>query len=348
MTTYMLATPNEDAALKALLRENAVPSWVSMSIEREPSYFAGCNRFGRDWAVIACDEDGNPVGMYACAEQSVYCNGSPNEIGYIGALRVNHGYRNRIRILRDGFSSIPRFSQLKPPRFWYTAIASDNERARRVLTANLPGMPKYHYINDLMTIAIASSRQKRHGLWRPIRVEEMDSVISYYNGHAQQYQFAPALDPKSLLQTGARFFVFEQNGKISGTMALWNQQPYKQIVAKAYRSPLQQLLPLYNTYALLSRRVPLPSLNRPLDQTYQAFLAITPNSESDLVRVMEDALSLCPTSVMTLGLHASNPWLRVLTRYFKPLTYRTGIYTVSYDDNVLLDGRPAQPEVAVL
>ena len=36
MTTYALATPADDAVLRALLRDNAMPAWVTMTLQREP------------------------------------------------------------------------------------------------------------------------------------------------------------------------------------------------------------------------------------------------------------------------------------------------------------------------
>jgi len=53
MITYSLATPADDAALRRLLGDNPMPAWVSMAMTREPSFFAGNNHFGLDWAVIA-------------------------------------------------------------------------------------------------------------------------------------------------------------------------------------------------------------------------------------------------------------------------------------------------------
>jgi len=53
MTAFRLATAVDDDRLRRLLRDNGMPGWVEMSIEREPSYFAGHDWFGRDRAVLA-------------------------------------------------------------------------------------------------------------------------------------------------------------------------------------------------------------------------------------------------------------------------------------------------------
>lgn len=347
MTTYALATHHDDAVLRALLRDNAMPSWVTMTVAREPSFFAGTNRFGRDWAVIA-RQDGAPVGMYACSEQQVHLNGTPTELGYMGALRVKPSYRNRLRILRDGYASVRAFSPPRASQFWYTAIASENLVARRILEANLRGMPLYWATNDLVTMALPRARGHRRFLWHPVQPDELGRLCSFYNRHSNQYQFSPVLTPEIAAKTGASFFVVERHGALSACMALWNQQSYKQVVACAYRRPLGALLPIYNAYARLARKVTLPQVGQALDQTHLAFLAVSPPLDQDIAALVEDALAINSTAALTLGLHAQHPWLASLIRAYRPTTYRTHIYGVNFDTLATLDGRPAQPEVAVL
>ena len=347
MRTYELASPADDETIRALLGENAMPSWAAMSMEREPSYFAGSNRFGRDWAVVARDGE-IPIGMYACSEQNVHLNGVPVELGYLGALRVSPGYRHRFRILREGYASIREHGRSIGPALWYTAISQGNAPARRMLEANLPGMPRYRYVNDLVTLALPRARGRRLSLWRKMGQDEAGELCAFYNRYASRYQFSPALTPEIVRKTGAPFFVALREGDLIACMALWNQQEYKQIVARGYRRPLSALVPIYNAYAQITRRVPLPRVGHALDQTSLAFLAVASPHEDGVVELLRDALALCPSTVMTLGLHAGHAWHGSLSRAFGPLTYATRLYTVSFEGMIELDGRPAQPEVAVL
>src|SRR5688572_3500755 len=107
MTSLRLATRDDDALLRRLMRDNGMPSWVEMAVEREPSYFAAHDWHGRDWAVIA--EDGaDVVGMYSAAIAPLLVNGRPQTVGYLGGLRVEPNQRHRIRHLRQGYASIRR------------------------------------------------------------------------------------------------------------------------------------------------------------------------------------------------------------------------------------------------
>lgn len=348
MTTFALAKSQDDQELRMLLQTNAMPSWVNMKITREPSYFAGMHRFGKDWAVIA-RQKGVPVGMYACSEHPVHINGNPTEIGYLHSLRIMPLFRGRIGILKGGFAALRSFTLSKNATVWYTAIASENRIARRLLEANLQRMPRYIGLNDFITFALScTSRYRPKAYWNRVVPTDLNQLCSFYNYHARHYQLAPFLTQENALRSGATFYSVVRAGKIQASMALWNQQSYKQIVASTYRPPLQTLRPLYNLYARLRGKIALPPAGGVLDQTFLAFFAVAPSLEQQLPSLLKDACSLCQSKVLTFGLHAHNPLTTILYRHCRPTMYRTRIYAVTFDDQILMDERPAQPEAALL
>ncbi len=80
------------------------------------------------------------------------------------------------------------------------------------------------------------------------------------------------------------FFVRTVEGRIDSCMALWNQQAYKQVVARAYRQPLEAVLPLYNFWARLTKQIALPALNQQFKQSYLAFFASHTRTPRSLCR----------------------------------------------------------------
>lgn len=348
MIRFAAATPGDDAELRALLRENSMASWVTMAVEREPAFFAGMDRFGRDHAVIARDA-GRAVGMYVRSVHPVHLNGQPARIGYLGGLRIDAGYRRRVRALREGFAAAFRADQDAGVGFYYTCIASENRAARRLLEANLNGLPRYVEAGEVVALVMPRVRGKKLGHWQPMRQDEGDAVCALHNAIAASRQFSPALDPMTLSTTGADFFVCrDAAGEPVACMALWNQNAYKQVVARAYRQPLAALRPLYNLVAAARRRVTLPRPGNAVDQTYLAFLAADAKRAPPLPELVADALSLCSTAVLTMGISARAPELRDITARFRPASYTMTVYTVAYGEPPDLDGRPVQPEVAVL
>jgi hypothetical protein len=175
----------------------------------------------------------------------------------------------------------------------------------------------------------------------------MGAVCRFHGRRAARFQFSPRLSPEAAVRSGARFFVHEGEGTTVASMALWNQQDHKQIVARGYRPPLGSLLPLYNFQARLRRTVQLPQVGGPLDQTFLAFLA-APALPDLMAELVADALARCPTPVLAMGLYAEHPCLPRLLQEFRPLTYRTRIYAVDFGEALVLDGRPVWPEPAIL
>jgi hypothetical protein len=144
-----------------------------------------------------------------------------------------------------------------------------------------------------------------------------------------------------------QFFICEIQGDIHGTAALWDQRGFKQIVARRYRAPLGAVKPLYNVFANLSRRVPLPREGHALDQTSIAFLALSNVALDNGAYVLRDLLTRCNTAVASLGVHAAHPLVPILKK-LKPISYPAGVYAVSFDGPHPPNGRPAQPEAALL
>jgi hypothetical protein len=354
VTTFRVATAADDAVVRALLRETAMPSWADMAIEREPSFF-GPN----DWAVIA-EDDGDVIGIYTASVLPAHVDGSPSRLGYLGGLRVRVPHRRRIRFLREGYASVPALARENVP-WWFTTIGAENIVARRLLEAGVRGLPEYHFRGEYETFALPAARGRRRGIWR--RATNVADVVAFHNGQATRFQCSPVLDEEMVRRIGVEnFFVCDgqvssraQRGiprrrgflaplgmtPICGVAALWDQRAFKQIVARRYRHPAW--IAPYNAYAKLFRRIPLPREGGALDHTFIAFFAM----DSPSVAAFEDLLSYCETPVATIGMHAENP-LRDVVKRFKPMSTRSRVYAVSFDGTTPPNGRPAQPEAALL
>ena len=348
MTRFRLATEEDDALIRTILRDNGMPSWVEMTVEREPSFFAARNIFGREWAVLA-EESGDAVGMYTAAVVPVHVDGRPEQLGYLGGLRVNPAHRRRIRHLREGYASIRPLAPVAGTLpWWFTVVAAANVAARRLLESGVPGLPAYHLQGEYATFGLPTARGKRRGLWRRARGEELQRILEFHNAQAGRFQFSPVLHEAIVRHIDLdRFYVHEQANTIRGVAALWDQRAFKQIVARRYRGPIGALIPAYNAYAKWFRRIPLPAEGQMLEQTFIAFLALADEALARGRALLEDLLSYCDTPVASLGLHAAHPLLPAL-RKLRPMRYPARVYAVSFDGRPDLDRLPAQPEAALL
>ncbi len=360
---YRAAGVADDANLRAVLRENALPSWVTMSLRREPSFFAGDELMGDGAAVIAHEPGaaGRTVGMYTCAFVPVHVDGARKTVGYLGGLRVNKPFRRRPRVVRNGFASIPVVVGNKGDvPFWFTSISRENTAAVRLLEAGLPGMPTYRRAGIVETLTVAASRGRIAGVLRRARPEDAPMIAAFHNARAARYQFSPALNADWLVGLDGTkgltlndFWLAEDSSGLRGCLAVWDQRAFKQTVASAYRFPLGALLGPYNLWAAAARRAPLPSVGKPLEHVYLSFVAFDPEAAKLAPIAIREGLARAREKgavAAVIGLSVDNPLTGLIKTHLAPHRYESLIETVSFsgDRAPTLDGRPAQPEVALL
>jgi hypothetical protein len=359
--TYQKADFDDDHAIRQLLRRNDMDSWARMSIEREPSFFRGENLMGRSSAVIArmSNSPQQVVGMYGMAEQQTHVDGRPTDTAYLGALRVNPEYRHKLRILKNGFASARALSGVDRLTT-FTSVASENLAARRLLEANLRGMPCYTPVGDIESMGFSTSQGKSGGLLQSAVAADIPALVEFFNSAASSYQFAPVLSRQwleSLTDSiGLRlsdFWLLKNGPDIRGCVAIWDQRSFKQIVARGYRFPLNLLRRSYNLYARLTDRLVLPRPGKELEQVFLSFFALDAKATDHANEVLREALMIARhkgARVGTLGLSVQNPLCSRLRENLRASLYRARIETVHWPDRAapVLDGRPPQPEVSLL
>ena len=359
------AEERDDPALQRLLSDNPMQGWVRLSLRRMPSYFASEALIGKSRTVIALDSEreNEVVGMYRTTFMPFYYNGSLIKGGYLGELRVNKAYRNRLRIVQQGFDSIHPLNlpESASTTIWFTSIASDNFKARRLLEAKNSRLPDYTPVGELLTLAISVRRGKRGSMLQTARQADIPAICQLYNRQASHYQFASHLDPEWLRGlTGSKglsledFRVYrDDDGGIQACVAIWDQRAIRQVVVEGYRPPLNRLRPLINLFAALSGKPKLPPENSRLEHIYLAFFAFTESAEQHALALLQEALHIAKgkqADSALLGISASNPLLPILRTRLHPVVYTTCIETVSWSDIKQPDIQISmvQPEIALL
>jgi hypothetical protein len=360
---YRQACQSDDADLRETLRNNPMPSWVTMSLEREPSYFDGEDILGKSFTVMARKDDstGDPIGSYTCNFGLMHINGRIEHGGYLGGLRIHQPYRNKIRVLKNGFASIQKLMpEIPPPTCWFTSIAKENASARRLLEAGIKDMPVYQCIGELETLAIDISQAKPGNLLQRLQPEDIPALVKFFNAQAARYQFSTALTENWLLhltgQHGLRtkdFRVLKIGTEIHACLALWDQRRFKQTVAQGYHPLLRTLRQPFNHLARARGRVRLPAPGKRLESIFIAFAAFDETAHYLAVKAIREVMvevRNANTQVGIIGLSTRNPLLKKLQSQLRATTYRSCIETVTWPDQVAprIDKRPPQPEVALL
>lgn len=346
MIEFERACETDDADLRQLLRSNSMASWVEISMEREPSYFAGMSPLTSDIAVIARDQ-GRAVGMYSGSVHELFIGGKKSQQGYLGGLRIHSSYRKYFKAIRAGYTSIARHIPTGDHDFWYTSIASENRPARRLLEAGIKGLPRYEKVGRMESLLISCSRGGKASRWRRASADDIGRLIAFHNREACAFDLAPVLSRQWIERIGISHFLLYGESEIEACMAIWDQSAFKQFVVRGYHPSIRLGRPLYNLYARATGRVQLPPLNRSIDQSFIAFACFSSTVRSGADKLMREALIFCKTPAAVIGLNAENPLAAVLQK-LKPIRYSTHIYRVSGNGLAQRFSSMVQPEIALL
>lgn len=357
---FSLATQGDDAAIRRLLRENPMRGNVSLTFEREPDYFRGANIAGaEDETVLARDEE-NLVCVGRCSTRARWVNGHQARVGYLAELRLDESARGKSGIIREGYQFFRELQRENPADFYFTSIASDNERALRFLERGVKGMPRYTFLTDFVTLLIPVPRHPRPGALQFEMGDRANAgeIVRLLNSHGKQRSLAAAWteeDIVSLAQWGLpleRFHCVRDGNGMIACGALWDQRSFRQIVVRDYARGISTVRPLVNFINGMRGAPRLPARGSTLAHAFLSPLAIAEGHESllpDFVAGFFPAAALAGIEYLTLGMPAGDAMLAALQRRFSTRSYHSRLYRVSWDETSPLPGaRHFHPEVALL
>jgi hypothetical protein len=337
---------------------------VLVSHQREPSCFAAAAAEGGEHhAIVAVDDREEVVCVGAVSIRDRFYNGRRCRVGYLGQLRLAAGHAGRFDILRRGYRFFRELLPTLRTEACFTSVATDNARARAFLERGLPGMPRYRFAGDLVTLLMPVRRcgkplslwsrhafrrqglHLRHGTGRP------ETLVGLLNGHGASLQFAPSWECAELSAMRDNNFrvVSDRNGPV-GCAAAWDQRSYKQTVVAGYSWPISLLRPVYNLFA----RVRLPKPGGVLPMAFISHVAtplVGPEWLADLTSLLTATAHTLGIEILALALDARDPRLPTMLRRFPGRRYHTRLYTVTWHDQSVPeepDGRLLFPEVALL
>jgi hypothetical protein len=359
--TFKIAVQSDDADIRRLLRENPMDGSLRITLEREPSAFSA--DFGLSHShhfVVARDTiSGQAVGICERSVHTVYVNGVPHEVPYIGCLRVAHGHRNRISVLRGGFAKLRTVAQHSDaPRFAITSISDENAVALRILTAGLKGFPTYVPLGKLATVVIAARKSAGHSG----ETATADCLATQATRWNASHQFGLLWTERNVqgleregLPTESRM-VIRQGGFVQGTIGIWDQRSHRQAVIRRYPAWLGMLRPAYNALARVAKRPVLPPVGQPMNvaaASHFSWFDENPQTFLHLIRLALGHAHDLGLSAVAFGFAAGSLCHQLLLKHFpRALEFRTQFFAVVWPDEAqhlpVFDGRALHPEIAVL
>jgi len=356
-----LATPADDAEMRALLRRSEMRAVVRVAFTREPDYFAGAGLAGAVDHTVVHRSEGRLDGIARLSLHILHRNGVPRRIGYLGELRLAPETPRSTRVLRDGYDFIRTLLGAGGVSGCFTSIAADNARTRRVLEQGKRfGLPVYSPVAELVTLVApigVRGRPSARGADNP--VVDRDELANFLERHARGVQLSPRWDDArwvALARHGvvpADFCVIHAAGRVVATGTVWDQRAFKQTVICGYDGPLKVAYPFVNAIARVGLAPPLPAPGTVLQ------LGSVLGAAVDDDRYLEPLWEALRASAQKRGMgwlaiarDARDPQLTALRRIVRGREYHTRLYEVSWNNAAAWtdpwDGRCFGPEVSLL
>ena len=362
----VLATPENEHLFRKVLRDNPVGGNIAISLEREPNalFAAGISGDRYDLLMGVRDDTGEAVVTGGRYELDLFVNGRPGRTGYLGELRSAGGFGFRRKYLLRCYREMRRCHERGNVPYYLTTIIADNLPARRLLEANLKGMPVYEPRGSIVTLTIpvrAGSRVKSRLEVERSTDDDIADIASSLLGRGEHFQFIPAWteevlrSPSRCRGLAATDFMLVRNERLRASVAVWDQRSFKQSVVRGYRGQLGRWRPAFNLAAPLMRRPRLPAPGARLESAYLSHLNASPDDPDAVVALVAAACREAAgrgLDYVMLGLDEGNPLCAVLRARFPTHRYVSMVYVVYWEDGedaaAEIDARMLHPEIAIL
>ena len=360
---FALATEADDSELRALLRHISMPGNITLAFLREPSFFLAEQAGSAASQVITCKDrqKGQLVGMGSRSIRCVYIDGKPANVGYLSMLRGVPQARSNIGLAR-GYQYLKELHGDGAVPYYFTSIMDDNTDAKALLTSGRAGLPVYkpaaHLITYLIPLIKKRGRQKfRNEVSRgnPGLLPQAVAFLREWNG---RYQFAPVYTQQDLLGQSnllpafswENLYVYRENGKVLGTLGVWDQQSFKQTAVTAYSRRMEVIRPFYNLFAYVRGIPRLPRAGANINILYAAFLSGVKSVFAELLKQACIDWSGKGYDYLSVGFCEDNELSSIASRYATQRIAST-LYIVYWQDSGVLlpeTNRPVHLEIATL
>lgn len=344
---------------------------IRVSLEREPDAALAAGVEGDSHATVVARDPatGRILGLGTRCVWNAFVNGEPCRLGYLSQLRVDRAARGRRRLLAAGYAALRDLRGPGEAPFDLTSIIADNEIARRLLGAAVPGLPRYRELAGFVTLVVPVRGKGHKGQQGPkIEVgvaERMAAVADCLMRNRRRYQAAPFFTAEELLSPERSrglapedFRLAVWDGQVVGCLALWDQSGFKQVVVRGYEPRLARWRPWINRFSPVLGTPRLPDPGEVLPHAYISHIAVDGDDPEIFQALVESAYAEARARryvYVVIGLAAGHPWLPWLERRFRPRRYESVLYTVDWGEGVAataaihaLDGRLPHVEAALL
>lgn len=359
-----LATEADDGELRALLRRSPVRGSISVTFEREPSFFDACRIRGSFFQVgIGRDRrTGRIIGVGTRTISRAFVNGQPTQVGYLADLRLEEDYRGGTLIAR-GYRFLRRLHEDRRVKLYTTMIFAENHAALTTIASGRAGLPQYHDIGNVHSPGINIRRRKPEVVANCEIVrgsnQLLPEIVECLSRNHQRRQFGPVHSVEDFQNqfrtlTSSDFYVAVRGSRVVGVLACWDQSSFKQTRMVGYGTRLKWLVPLANAAHPITGAPRFPKPGEEVPYFYLSFVAVDHDDlqifRALVRRAYNDAVGTRYLYAL-VAFHERDPLLPALREYsLTPFSGR--LFCVAFEDGEeayrLLDERIPYVEAATL
>jgi len=350
-----LATLADDRELRELLRNSPVPGPISVTFEREPSFFDSC-RIRGDFFQTCLGRHrrtGKIIGLGTRSVAPGFVNGEPTPLGYLSDLRLEQEYRGGTLIAR-GYRFLRQLHEDGRTRLYTTVIFSENHAALTTIASGRVGLPRYHDQGAIHApgINIRGAEPAIRADCEIVRGSEdlLPEIVGCLNRNNSRRQFAP-IHTVEMFRNRWRSFRIEdfhvavRGGRVVGVVGCWDQSSFKQTRVAGYGPRLRWKVPLANLVRPLTKAPRYPKAGEEVPYFYLSFIALDDDNLQIFRALLRSAYNAAVGAgylYAILALHERDPLLPALRDYsLTPFFAR--LFCATFEDGEALvrelDGR---------
>ncbi|NLX27020.1 MAG: hypothetical protein GXY61_13860 [Lentisphaerae bacterium] len=340
---FILAQPEHEAQLRAMVRAESMPGRIQVTYAREPDFFHGLGIQGTFNQIVAAEENRQIIGFGCRSIRPMWINGKETNFGYLSGLRSSPDAKRRLGLARGYRTFRELHADGRCPGYISTIIEGNSE-AVSTIASGRGRLPHYNDLGKCFTYALALKRRengKPHPdiKTRSLRVGEEALAANTLRKFGQQYQFFPAFNATdfdtALLRDLPvnRFLIAETDDGPCGIAAIWDQSAFKQHRIHAYSPGIRRLKPLINLGLKSAGFNPLPTVGETLHHAYFCFAAVKDNDPRIMRALINSARAQSAQSGFShllSGFHEKDPAARAVHGMPKSV-YRSQLFFVGWE-----------------
>lgn len=343
---FRLANQSDDPQLRKLMRETIVPGHIRIAYSREPDFFEAYRDIDDSIQVIVAEDNDQISGVACRSVRNLLVDGKPSSVGYLSGLRLKPSVQNSTT-LAHGYAYLKTLHADKRTPVYLTTIIHGNNKARDILTSARAKLPAYIPMGNYLTHVCPVKRSSVPPVVQdefqiqPATEISPHELTDYLIQEGSRRQFFPV--HKTNGQAGGvlrsiglgNVFVAQRQGKILGTIAVWDQENSKQHIIAGYSLFFRALRPFLNLILRARSFHTLPKVGEALRYGTAALICIQNNDIAVFRALLRHALSVAASKglhQLAVGFHERDPLMPVLNEFLH-VVYRSWLYLVSWESN---------------